>query len=287
MQKTRKKIFLHMLCGMLAVICAAGFLEYRTSAADTKRTVRIGAFPMQGYHDIDANGNVTGMDAEYLRHICAYTDWELEFVPCDSWDEALKRLAEKELDLVGSAQYSAQRAAQYQYADLASGYTYGMLAVKGSSPYAYGDYEQMKGLSYGMVKTYVRRDEFLQYMSTHGMENVDIKEYEDADALAAALEAEEIDVLVHTFTEIRDGWRVIGRFAPMPFYYITYPGNDELMRELNNAVADIKMNEPELENELLVKYFDSRMDKTVMFTGEEKRYIEETGSLVVGYLDGY
>lgn len=287
MQKTQKKIFLHVLCVLLAVSGLAGCLGDRVSAADTKRTVRIGAFPMQGYHDIDADGNVTGMDAEYLKHVCAYTDWELEFVPCDSWDDALERLAHKEIDLVGSAQYSQQRAQQYRYADLASGYTYGMLAVKGDSPCAYGDFEQMKGLSYGMVKTYVRRNEFLQYMDVHGMGDVNLTEYENADALAAALESGEIDVLVHTFTEIRDGWRVIGRFAPMPFYYITYPGNEELMQELNSAVADIKMNEPELENELLVKYFESRMDKTVMFTGEEKRYIEKTGSLVVGYLDGF
>ena len=75
-----------------------------------------------------------------------------------------------------------------------------------------------------------------------------------------------IDALVHSLTEIREGQRVIGRFAPMPFYYITYPGNEDLLREMNQGIADLKMNRPELENELVVKYYDSRLDHTILLT---------------------
>ena len=102
-----------------------------------------------------------------------------------------------------------------------------------------------------------------------------------------ALADGEIEALVHSLTEVREGQRVIGRFAPMPFYYISYPGNDDVMRELNQGIADLKMNRPELENELMVKYYDSRLDQTVLLTSEEKQYIEDKGTLTVGYLDGY
>ena len=73
----------------------------------------------------------------------------------------------------------------------------------------------------------------------------------------------------------------------MPFYYITYPGNDDVMRELNQAVADLKISRPELETELMNKFYQSRLDKTVVFTTEEKNYIAGTGTVTVGYLDGY
>ena len=66
---------------------------------------------------------------------------------------------------------------------------------------------------------------------------------------------------------------MIGRFAPRPFYYITYPGNEELLRELNQGIGDVKMNRPELENELMVKYYDSRLDHTILLTSEEKDYM--------------
>lgn len=284
MRANLKNIFLLILCAVVVTAAIPCFWSGTAYASNTKRTVRIGFFPMQGYNDIDENGKETGMDVDYLEEVCRYTNWDLEFVQCGSWDDALKKLADREVDLVGSAQYSGERAAKYRYASLPSGYTYGMLAVKGDSQYAYEDFDQMKDLTYGMVETYVRKPEFLQYMRIHGIEDFELKTYENTEALANALETGEVDVFVHSFMEIRDGWRVMGRFAPMPFYYITYQGNDDLLVELNQAVADIKMKSPELENELLVKYYESRIDQNMLLTLEEKEYIDQADTLVVGYL---
>ncbi len=252
-----------------------------------KRTVRVSFFPMDGYHETLPDGSRSGMDVEYLENLCDYVNWSVEYVPCESWDEALQMLADKEVDLVGSAQYSAQRAESYRYADLASGYTFGAIAVKGTSPLAYEDFSEMKDITYGIVGTYIRKQEFYEYLKGHGIENPKVREYENTSALRGALEVGEIDALVHSLTEIREGQRVIGRFAPMPFYYITYPGNEDLLREMNQGIADLKMNRPELENELMVKYYDSRLDHTILLTGEEKAYIQSTQELAVGYLDGY
>lgn len=252
-----------------------------------KRTVRVSFFPMDGYHETLPDGTLSGMDVEYLENLCDFVNWNVEYVPCESWDEALQMLADKEVDLVGSAQYSAERVKVYKYADIANGYTFGAIAVKGDSPLAYEDFGEMKDITYGVVGTYVRKQEFLEYLKGHGIENPRVREYESTAVLQGALSVGEIDALVHSLTEIREGQRVIGRFAPMPFYYITYPGNEDLLRELNQGIADVKMNRPELENELMVKYYDSRLDHTILLTGEEKEYISNTGTLTVGYLDGY
>ena len=252
-----------------------------------KRTVRVSFFPMDGYHETLPDGSLSGMDVEYLENLCDYVNWNIEYVPCESWDEALRMLADKEVDLVGSAQYSAERVQVYKYANIANGYTFGAIAVKGDSPIAYEDFGAMKDITYGVVGTYVRKQEFLEYLKGHGIENPRVREYESTAVLQGALSVGEIDALVHSLTEIREGQRVIGRFAPMPFYYITYPGNDDLMRELNQGIADVKMNRPELENELMVKYYDSRLDHTILLTGEELDYIRKNDGLKVGYLDGY
>ena len=78
---------------------------------------------------------------------------------------------------------------------------------------------------------------------------------DDAEGVATG----EVRIL-KTFMEINDGQRLVGRFAPRPFYYISYYGNDAVMRELNYAIADIKMYEPELETKLMNQYFQSRLD---------------------------
>ncbi len=276
---------------LLVVVMLGAVFAFPTNMDEVqgagKRTVRVSFFPMGGYHETLPDGSMFGMDVEYLDNLCDYVNWNIEYVPCESWDEALQMLADKEVDLVGSAQYSAERAQVYKYADIANGYTFGAIAVKGDSPLAYEDFDAMKDITYGVVGTYVRKQEFLEYLKGHGIENPRVREYESTAVLQGALSVGEIDALVHSLTEIREGQRVIGRFAPMPFYYITYPGNEDLMRELNQGIADVKMNRPELENELMVKYYDSRLDHTILLTGEELDYIRKNDGLKVGYLDGY
>ncbi|MCM1043896.1 MAG: EAL domain-containing protein [Candidatus Gastranaerophilales bacterium] len=286
-----QKVTLSRAIRFVALILAAALLAFLGSAeavqgAD-KRTVRVGFFPMEGYNEIRADGSYTGMDVEYLEALSDYVNWNIEYVECESWDDALTMLLKEQVDLVGSAQYSRERAELYQYANLASGYTFGVIAVNGESGLAYEDFTAMHSVTFGIVSTYIRKDEFYEYMTDHGIFNPKVREYENTAALQAALDAGEIDALVHSLTEVREGQRVVGRFAPMPFYYISYKGNDDLMRELNQGIADVKMNRPGLENELMVKYYDSRLDQTILLTSAEKRYIAEKGTLTVGYLDGY
>ncbi len=279
-----------LIAVMLLFLCLGGmggFYGMPQVQGAQKRVVKVGFFPMDGYHEKNEDGMYVGMDVEYLETLCDYVNWQIEYVECDSWDAALQLLADQKIDLVGSAQYSAQRAEIYQYANLASGYTFGTIAVNGDSELPYEDFGAMEQAAFGVVKTYVRKDEFYEYLADHGIQHPKVTEYDSTAALRAALDAKEIDAMVHSLTEIQDGQRIVGRFAPMPIYYISYKGNDEVMRELNQGIADIKMKRPDLENELITKYYDSRLDQTILLTNDEKAYIEEKKTITVGYLDGY
>ena len=285
-KNTNKRKIAVLLSCLLVFSMAAGIFSGVSHAAK-KRTVKVAFFPMDGYNVTEEDGTLTGMDVDYLNVLCNYANWEIEYVKCDSWDDALSLLAAKKVDLVGSAQYSIERAAIYQYANLSSGYTFGVIAASPDSSLAYEDFAAMKDITFGIVKTYVRKGEFLQYLRDHGVDNPELKEYDSTAELKKGLEQGEVDAIVHTFTETGEGHRLIGRFAPMPFYYISYQGNDDVMRDLNQAIADLKIDQPQLETDLMYKYYQSRLDKTVVFTTEEKGYLAEGHILSVGYLDGY
>ena len=276
-----------VLFGCLLAFSTAIGISFGVVHAKEDRVVRVAFFPMDGYNMTAEDGTLSGMDVDYLNALCNYADWEIEYVPCGSWDDALSMLSAQEVDLVGSAQYSVGRASIYQYANLSSGYTFGVIVTNPDSSLAYEDFEAMKNITYGIVKTYVRRSEFLQYLRDNGVTNPKLKEYDSTAVLKEAMEQGEVDAIVHTFTETSEGHRLIGRFAPMPFYYISYKGNDDVMRELNQAIADLKINQPQLETDLMNKYYESRLDRTVVFTTEEKAYLSESHPVAVGYLDGY
>ena len=276
-----------VLLGFLLVFHMAAGMFSNVARAAEDRTVKVAFFPMDGYNVTEADGTLSGMDVDYLNALCNYINWEIEYVPCDSWDDALAMLSAHEVDLVGSAQYSVGRAAIYQYANLSSGYTFGVIVTSPDSSLAYEDFEAMKSTTFGIVKTYVRRSEFIEYLRDNGVSSPKLREYDSTADLKEALAQGEVDAIVHTFTETSEGHRLIGRFAPMPFYYISYQGNDDVMRELNQAIADLKINQPQLETDLMHKYYDSKLDRTVVFTTEEKAYLAEGHSVTVGYLDGY
>lgn len=269
---------------VMIVLCSFFNTFHTVAGAEEKRIVKVAFFPMEGYHEKGQDGSYEGMDVEYLNTLCEYTGWEINYVDCESWDDALYRLENKEVDLVGSAQYSLTRAEKFCYADLSSGYTYGAIAVNKENTLAYEDFDAMKDISYGVVKTYVRKAEFYEYLMNNGIANPKVTEFESTAELLLALEHGAIDAMVHTLTEIREGQRLIGRFAPMPFYYISYYGNDALMLELNQALADIKINHPELETSLMNKYYQSRLDSTLFLTLEEQNYIKMNPMLAIGYI---
>jgi len=271
---------------IMVVLCSFFNIYQRIAKAEEKRIVRVAFFPMEGFHEKETNGYYSGMDVEYLSILCEFTGWEIRYVDCESWDDALLKLERKEVDLVGSAQYSAARAEKFCYADMSSGYTYGAIAVNGDSTLAYEDFDAMEKITYGVVKTYVRKGEFLEYLKGNGIEKPVVVEFDSTAELVNALENGSVDAMVHTLTEIKEGQRLIGRFSPMPFYYISYYGNEDLMLELNQAIADIKINYPELEATLMNKYYQSRLDDTLFLTLEEQRYIKNHPVISIGYLRG-
>lgn len=272
-----------LVAAVLLVFSGMPILTVASNSTEKAKEVKVAFFPMEGYNDV-VDGTYGGMDVEYLDSVCIYTGWKINYVPCSSWDEALFLLKNKQVDLVGSAQYSKEREEQYAFADLPSGYTFGAVVVNNDSKIAYEDFEVLKNAKFGVVKTYVRKNDFIDYMKQNGVKKPKILEYESTETLNQALNNKEVDAMVLSFTERREGQRIVGKFAPKPYYYITYKGNEELVRELDHAIIDLKINQPELEDALMEKYYQGKMDQTIVYTTEEKKYVEEKKKLKLGYI---
>ncbi len=279
-----KKVYLTKLkqTGMvllLALVLGAVILPLKVCARET-RTVRIGFFPMEGYHTYTETHGYDGMDLAYLERLCVYTGWQIECVECDSWDDALMKLQDREVDLVGSAQYSAGRAEVYDYAAVSSGYTYGCLFVEPDSDLAFEDFDRMRDMTFGVVASYIRKGEFLDYLDRNGISDPHIREYDTTRQMQAALKDGEVDIAVHTLTEIWEQQCLVGKFAYAPYYYITWKGNDELLNELNMGIEDLHMDTPTLEQDLMNEYYGDRQEN---FAAEELQFINSAETIRVGF----
>lgn len=266
---------------ILTVILAA-FWPLRASASED--VVRVGFFPMSGYQEYDEQGNPKGYNVEYLEQVSVYTGWTYEYVPVDSWDDALKALRNGDIDLLGSAQMTAERAKYFDYGDYSGGSTYGaVLALNENDQIAYEDFEQFDQSRIGCVKTYVREQDFLDYAKKNGI-RPQLIYFDDTAQMKKALHNGGIDLAICNVMEIDEGEKVVGRYAHAPFYYITTKGNAELLKKLNEAMAGIKLSQPGYENQLFSKYYPG--SAWISYTRDELEFIRSAPVICVAMYDG-
>lgn len=280
MKKTYLNDFLYSISALFAAVVVLFILLPAYVRAEEARTVRVAFFPMEGYHTYSESEGYGGMDVAYLQELCVYTGWNIEYVNCDSWDDALAKLEAREVDLVGSAQYSDERSEIFDYAALPSGYTYGCLFVESDSNLAYEDFERMRDMKFGVVESYIRKTEYLQYLERNGISNPDLQQYENTQKLQEALADGEIDVAVHTLTEVLEGQCLVGKFAYAPYYYITWKDNTALLDELNRGIEEINVDTPPLDQELANRYYGDRREN---FAAEEQALIDSGNLLRIGF----
>ena len=185
--KKKNALGIAVISGLMCFITVLSLFLSTDIFAQERRNVKVAFFPMDGFHTTNADGSLGGMDVEYLSALSSYAHWDVEYVECESWEDALNMLKEHTVDLVGSAQYSDKRAEIFQYASLSSGYTFGVIATDDDSTIAYEDFTRMGNITYGMVSGYVRKDEFLEYMKGNGIISPNILEYESTAQLQQAL----------------------------------------------------------------------------------------------------
>ena len=255
-------------------------LFFKPVYAKEQRTVKAAFFPMEGFHTYSEEDGYGGMDAAYLEELSGYTGWKIEYVDCDSWDDALAKLKAKEVDLVGSAQYSEERAGMFEYASLPSGYTFGCLFVKENSTLAFEDFDSMKNMKFGVVESYIRKRDFLEYLDRNGIHNPNLKEYATTQEMQEALQSGEIDVAAHTLTEVWNRQSLVGKFAYAPYYYITWKGNVALLDELNMGIEELKMYAPAFEQKLTARYYGDRREN---FAADELALINRGDTVRIGF----
>ena len=69
------------------------------------------------------------------------------------------------------------------------------------------------------------------------------------------------------------------------YYLCAAPGRDDLLKEMNSALAAIYADDVAFTENLYKKYFDPRQDSTL--TEEELTWLAEKGELKIGYLNSY
>lgn len=277
MNMVRHKIKTVFLIAFFILLCAAeAFAD-----ADGK-VVRIGFYPIPGLQDIGKNGELTGYMYDYLQDIAQITDWKCEFVAAD-FDTCYRMLSSGKIDFMGGMQKTPQREKQFEFPNYPCGTMYVAMYVKSSNKkYVYDDVASFQGMTVGVLGNLAGNKDMVRYLANHNV-TVKLKKYNFLPELKHALSAGDVDAICVPSANLKENYRCIASFDYKNFYLMAAKGRGGLVKELDRALEQIKIESPFYEQLLWARHFKTRQESSPNFTKKELNYIKNSGVINVVY----
>lgn len=258
-----------------------------TAFGNEQETVRIAVFPLGSFQYFDEDGNACGYNIDFLNRLAQTTHWNYEYVPAENFQDACEELRNGEADLVAPVQQKDYLEAEFAF----SSYTMAtecaavyVLDDASNNKIMFEDFDAMSKLSFAAVN--YDNSSFTQkfideYTIENGFSPKKITYYDNMTEVLAALRSGEADAAITNILFAADDLKLIGRFSPMPSYYIMNKDNKELCKELNDAMTALLLSAPEYQTNLMSEYFSIYGDSH--FTYTEQQYISAMPVIKVGY----
>ncbi|WP_323399411.1 transporter substrate-binding domain-containing protein [Christensenella sp.] len=219
---------------------------------------------------------------DYLNKIAQITHWNYEFVKVSNGVEATSLLESSGIDLLAPAQKTEALSAAFDYSVYSMGTEFAAIyTLSTREDLLYEDFTTIATLKYGGTQNSTFTTKFLEDYCVSAGFTPNLTLYDNTTELFNALHSGTVDVVVTNIMFADDDVKLLGRFHPMPVYYITQKGNTALLDELNEAMIDIRMDNPTFETDLMNQYFP--MYSNTQFTYAETQFIKNIGEITIGY----
>ena len=287
--KRRFAAALVIACAACALLIAAiaFYLPAKAIASQTdSETVRVGYYENEVFEEGAQEGAVkTGYAYEYYRKLSEYTGWTYDYVYGD-FSELYQRLLDGEIDLLAGLAYKEDRAGLIGYPDTAMGQESYNLVKHASDHSVTTDPSTLSGKKIGVLDSALV-GVLNEYLSAHDVQ-ADIESFSDYETLFASFDNGSVDILAAEGDGAygRDDAEVISSFGSSDYYLCVNINRPDMLSELNEAQAELLVDEPNYSNSLRSKYYSSSVSSRA-FSLDETEWMRSNDSLTVGYLNNY
>lgn len=279
----KRKIFLLMLSLCIGVAAGRSFVQAaeieQNDSMETEdimnevfegNTVRVGWFESEGYFEKDKNGHLVGFGVDYLNAIAAYTGWDYEYVK-STREGCLEMLQTGEIDLMSPVRVDLQLT-NAEVSSEVIGESYGYIYKLGNNfKVSYEEYSKFKRMIIGVEKGSFMEEEIKSYCLKNGFEFYDIVYFDTLDEMKSALASKKIDAIASDSYVSVENLKVIGRFANGRVTFAA--SNKSLLEQLNHAMEDIKLDNPDYTEDLRTRYFSESSQNNLEYSIEEREFL--------------
>ena len=291
MFKSRKKSAvlcagLFVVLGMwmiLSVHCWAAETNQDGTQTKEQKIIRIGSFE-DTFNYVDQNGVRRGYGYELMQALAGYTGWKFEYVKCD-WSNCFEMLENGEIDVMGDISYTAERAEKMLFSDEPMGEEkYILYADLSNTDIGTSDLKSLDGKRVGVLMGTEPEIMLTDWENKNGIqtEHVNVNNNDDVEKKLAN---HEIDGFVSLEESIwsEQGISSVTTVGKSGIYFAINKERSDIKSELDFAMRQLEQDSPFFKADLYKKYFT--LDYNQSLTGEEKSWLEEHGSIQIGFLD--
>lgn len=292
--KDRTKILYKIIMIFFMVALTAFAKSTDVDANGEKRVVKVAFFDYENFNEVNTNGVYSGFGYEYLMQIQKYADWEYEFIE-DSptgeglldYSEALQMLERGEVDLMGFVRKSALNEKLFLFPEMASGSSVNILTVMEDSSYMANSPDTYHGMRIGVLRENVNNALLRDYLSKHGVENVQMFPYDNTTEVYADMEAGKIDAAYTSNMRNMGNERAILTLGMSDFYFVMSKNNEEACAELSKAIEQIYLSTPNYSNNLMNRYYYDAIVGAYALSDEQTQYIADNPVVTVAVCPKY
>ena len=275
-----KRCVVKVLAWVMLVCCCMG--QQEIIRADENRTVRVGVYQMEGFHAYNEVGELEGYCIDYLGVVAGLTGWEYEYVMLDDFMECCDKLEAGEIDIMGPAMMSDARKEKFAYSELDLGTEYTVLVTsQNRTDLYYEDYANFGKMKVAVLNDYPLTEYYISYMKIHEFAS-ELVYFDTIEESKKALEEGKVDAIVDSIMDVDEEHKLLAKFNPQPFYFLTNKENTKLLGELNDAMTQVKNSYPSMLNEILLHYYP--IYEKQYYTREELEYVQQAKVLKVAYV---
>ena len=289
--KDRKERRSSAACRIISLCCALLLLFSLCSTAFVAdkvqpKTVRVGYYENEIFEEGAREGAVkTGYAYEYYRKLSEYTGWDYEYV-YGNFSDLYDKLLRGEVDLLAGLAYKEDRDGLIAYPETPMGNESYTLVKHKSDEDITSTPSSVSGKTIGALRGAITNALNL-YLEKEEI-TAEVVSFDDLEELYAAFDGRRIDILAAEGdgTAGRNDAEVLFPFGSSDYYLCVSISRPDLLKDLNTAQEQLKIEEPDYINTLSARYYSSSISSRTV-SQAEKKWVETHDSLRVGYIDNF
>ncbi len=268
-----------LLCSLLLLSGVA-----LAKGSSDRASLRVAFYPLEGFFEYDAAGREIGYGVELLDRISRYTGIRFTYVYADSWENTKELLVSGQADvrMPATPPPTPSKALGYTQHSILDTY-YAVLTLKSRDDLFYEDLNTLKTLKYAISRSLYRSASLALPLQKVGISTENLGFFDNYSDCRDALESGSVDALISNIMDMNANMKQLGRFSTVSSY-ITMPIGSPELTTLNDALAQIKLEDPTFLADLYKKWFPERIQTPL--TREENQLLSSLGQLKFLFPDG-